>query len=67
MVVSRLVMRVEPSDSSYMPSVVVLSAGDNVHCLKEMKTINIGPSETQVVLLEHMTEVGCCDLINELI
>lgn len=55
-IVNRLVMRVEPSDSSYMPSVVVMSGGENVHTLKEMKTINIGPTETSVILLEDVTE-----------
>lgn len=55
--VKRLYMRVEPSDSSYMPSLVVVSAGDNVHSMKEVKTINIGPTDTLVTLLQDLTEV----------
>ena len=58
MLVHRLVMQVEPSDSSYMPSLVVVSGGDTVHALKELKTINIGAVETEVVLLQDLTEVG---------
>ena len=50
-------MRVEPNDSSYMPSLVVISAGDNIHNLKEIKTVNIGSNEKLVSLLQDMTEV----------
>ncbi|XP_052829652.1 E3 ubiquitin-protein ligase HERC2 isoform X3 [Octopus bimaculoides] len=53
--VSRLQMKVEPTDSSYMPSLVVVSGGDSVHTLKELRTINISVSFTWVTLLEDMT------------
>lgn len=56
--VSQLYMRVEPSDSSYMPSLVVVSGGETVHTLKELKTVNIGATETLVMLLQDMTEVN---------
>lgn len=61
-IVSQLCMRVEPSDSSYMPSLVVISVGDSVANLKEIKTVNVGSSETLVTLLTDMTEVsdGSC-------
>ena len=58
MLVHRLAMQVEPSDSSYMPSLVVVSGGDTIHSLKELKTINIGAVETEVVLLQDLTEVS---------
>jgi len=55
--ISQLYMRVEPNDSSYMPSMVVISGGDNIHNLKEIKTVNIGSNEKLVLLLQDMTEV----------
>ncbi|GAB1604494.1 E3 ubiquitin-protein ligase HERC2-like [Argonauta hians] len=53
--VSRLQMKVEPADSSYMPSLIVVSGGDSVHKLKELRTINVGVTYTWVTLLEDMT------------
>ncbi len=60
---NRLYMRVEPSDSSYMPSLVVLSGGDSIHSMKELKTVNIGATETLVTLLQDLTEVTYHPLI----
>ncbi|XP_023218340.1 E3 ubiquitin-protein ligase HERC2-like isoform X1 [Centruroides sculpturatus] len=54
--VHRLRMTVDPADSSYMPSVVVLSGGPSVSSLKELKTIHIGPTETLVTLLSDQAE-----------
>ena len=54
---NRLYMRVEPSDSSYMPSLVVVSGGDSCHTMKELKTVNISASETLVTLLQDVAEV----------
>ena len=56
--ISSLNMRVEPSDSSYMPSLVVISGGDSIHTMKELKTINIGATETIISLLQELTEVS---------
>mgnify|MGYP001612541148 CR=1 FL=1 len=56
--VNRLLMRVEPSDSSYMPSVVAVSGGDTVHSMKEIRTVIINSTDTMVTLLQDMTEVG---------
>ena len=56
--INRLFMRVEPSDSSYMPSLVVLSGGESAHNLRELKTVHVGPTETQVLLLHDKTEVN---------
>ena len=50
-------MRVEPSDSSYMPSLVVVSGGDSIHNLREVKTVNISATDTLVTLLQDCTEV----------
>ena len=51
-------MRVEPSDSSYMPSLVVVRGGESIHNLRELKTVNIGSTETLVMLLQDITEVN---------
>ena len=59
-VISRLYMNVEPSDSSYMPMLVVVSTGETIHAMKEVKTINIQPNDTQVLLLEDLIEVRIC-------
>ena len=55
--VTKLYLQVEPADASYMPSLVVVSGGDTVHSLKELKTVNIGANETLVEILSDMTEV----------
>ncbi|XP_064637694.1 E3 ubiquitin-protein ligase HERC2-like isoform X2 [Lineus longissimus] len=53
---NRLFMRVEPSDSSYMPSLVVVSGGDTLATVKELKTINIAMTDNMVVLLQDINE-----------
>ena len=55
--IHRLYMRVEPADSSYMPSLVVVSGGESIHNLRELKTVNIGSTETLVPLLQDIAEV----------
>uniref|UniRef100_A0A3B3YFA5 HECT-type E3 ubiquitin transferase n=1 Tax=Poecilia mexicana TaxID=48701 RepID=A0A3B3YFA5_9TELE len=53
--VHRLKMIVDPADSSYMPSLVVVS-GNSLNNLIELKTININPTDTTVLLLTDCTE-----------
>lgn len=48
----------DPNDSSYQPSEVVVYGGDNITCLRELKTIHIGPDDSLVTLLQDMHEVG---------
>lgn len=50
-------MRVDPADSSYMPSLVVISGGPNYVSLQELSTIYIKNSDTVVTLLSDMKEV----------
>ena len=57
LLIQRLSMTVDPSDSSYMPSVVVISAGDSMQSLKEIKTVHINPTDSAVTLLEDAQEV----------
>ncbi|XP_017159836.1 E3 ubiquitin-protein ligase HERC2 isoform X1 [Poecilia reticulata] len=54
--VHRLKMIVDPADSSYMPSLVVVSGGNSLNNLIELKTININPTDTTVLLLTDCTE-----------
>ncbi|ELV11273.1 E3 ubiquitin-protein ligase HERC2 [Tupaia chinensis] len=54
--VHRLKMTVDPADSSYMPSLVVVSGGNSLNNLIELKTININPTDTTVPLLSDCAE-----------
>uniref|UniRef100_A0A672Q5U6 E3 ubiquitin-protein ligase HERC2 n=1 Tax=Sinocyclocheilus grahami TaxID=75366 RepID=A0A672Q5U6_SINGR len=54
--VHRQKMIVDPADSSYMPSLVVVSGGSTLNNLIELKTININPTDTAVSLLSDCTE-----------
>ena len=56
--VNRLFMRVEPTDSSYMPSLIMLSGGESIHTLKEIRTVNIGSSDSLITLLQDCTDVS---------
>lgn len=58
----RLYMKVEPSDSSYMPSLVVISAGDTLSSMKEIRAVNITSSESVVTLLQDLNDVSGSDL-----
>ena len=53
-------MQVEPSDSSYMPALVAILAGDTVGGLKELKQVSIPSSSRESILLSGMTEVCVC-------
>jgi len=55
--VSLLTMSVEPTDSSYMPSLMTISAGNSVQSLHELRTITVEPSDRRVVLLDGVTQV----------
>nr|XP_014343905.1 PREDICTED: E3 ubiquitin-protein ligase HERC2 [Latimeria chalumnae] len=54
--IHRLKMTVDPADSSYMPSLVVVSGGSSLNNLIELKTINIMPTDTTVPLLSDCTD-----------
>uniref|UniRef100_A0A8C0GP25 E3 ubiquitin-protein ligase HERC2 n=1 Tax=Chelonoidis abingdonii TaxID=106734 RepID=A0A8C0GP25_CHEAB len=54
--VHRLKMIVDPADSSYMPSLIVVSGGNSLNNLIELKTININPVDTTVPLLSDCIE-----------
>lgn len=50
-------IRVKPVDSSYMPSLVVVSGGPNYVSLQELSTVYIKNNDTVVTLLSDMKEV----------
>ena len=56
--VSLLTMSVEPSDSSYMPSLLTVSAGSSIPMLRELRTVTVDPSDRCVVLLDNITQVA---------
>jgi len=58
--VSLLTMAVEPTDSSYMPSLLTVSAGNSTQSLHELRTVNVEPNDRRVVLLDNLTQVCRC-------
>lgn len=57
-VIHLLRILVDPADSSYMPSLVVVSGGDNFSVMKELSVVNIGCTDTLVTLLSDVREVS---------
>ena len=51
-------MYVEPSDSSYMPSLVVVSAGDTLNTMKEVKATAITSAQNTANLLQDCNDVS---------
>lgn len=51
-------MGVDPSDSSYMPSVVVVSGGNSVGSLTELNVVNVRNTDVTVTLLSNMNQVN---------
>ncbi|XP_033111225.1 E3 ubiquitin-protein ligase HERC2-like [Anneissia japonica] len=54
--VHRLRMQVDPADSSYQPSLIILSGGESITSLQEIKTVKVGPVESAVTLLSDVNE-----------
>lgn len=52
-----LCFQVEQSDSSYMPSVVAVLAGNTIGSLKEIKQVSVPSTCRECVLLSGITEV----------
>ena len=47
-------MVVDPADSTYIPSLLVISTGDNLSTLKEISTVNVYGTDTSVSLLTSL-------------
>jgi len=64
--VSLLTMTVDPSDSSYVPSLLTISAGNCTQSLHELRTVTVEPNDRRVVLLDNLTQVAAvsCPLCN---
>jgi E3 ubiquitin-protein ligase HERC2 len=52
-----LKITVDPSDSSYMPSLVVVSGGDSFTAMNELASVNIRNMDTVVLLVSDLKEV----------
>ena len=52
-----LKMLVDPADSSYMPTLVVVRWGNSPSKLCQVNTVSIKPTDTWVVLLRGIKEV----------
>ncbi|XP_039287848.1 E3 ubiquitin-protein ligase HERC2 [Nilaparvata lugens] len=59
-VVQSLSIRVDPADSSYMPSLVVVSGGPSFSTMHVLSTTNIHATSTMVSLLTHLREYHPC-------
>lgn len=51
-------MGVDPSDNSYMPSVIVVNGGTSLKTLQELSIINVKSQDTSVLLLTNMDKVN---------
>ena len=49
-------IQVDPADSTYMPSLIVVSGGENLSVLKEISTINLSPTDRVVTLVSNVKE-----------
>lgn len=56
--IHKLMMTVDPSDSSYTPSVIVTSLGESLQSLVEVKTTHVKDNEHIVKLLDNVQEVS---------
>ncbi len=50
-------VQVEQSDSSYMPSVVAVLAGNSIGLLKEIKQVSVSSTCRECILVSGLTEV----------
>lgn len=55
--VQSLRMKVDPSDSSYMPSVIVVSGGVSFTSMQELATVHVRNTNTIVTLLSDVKKV----------
>lgn len=49
---------VDPADSSYMPTLLVVSVGDSLTKMRELATVRVTPSDTWVTLIRSLKEVS---------
>ncbi|XP_074029211.1 E3 ubiquitin-protein ligase HERC2 [Leptinotarsa decemlineata] len=51
--IKSLKVGVDPSDNSYMPSVIVVNGGHSTNSMSELNTVNVKSHDTSVVLLSN--------------
>lgn len=51
-------MKVDPCDSSYMPSLVVVSGGNSFTALTELATVHVRNTNTIVTLITNVKKVS---------
>ena len=51
-------MKVDPNDTSYMPSLVKVSGGNSFLSMTELTAVSIHPRDTLVTLLSDVHEVN---------
>lgn len=49
-----LSLKIDPSDCSHMPSLIMVRAGDSITNLKDFNWVSINPGDTSVTLLSNM-------------
>jgi len=54
--IQSLKMVVDPADSTYMPSMIVISGGESLSSLKEITTVNVFNTDTMVNLVTNVKE-----------
>lgn len=54
--IERLWMTVDPADSSYMPSLIIVSGGPCLTWMSELRTIHVESTDSQITLLSEMRE-----------
>lgn len=57
MIIKSLAMGVDPTDSSYMPSVIVVSGGCSLTTLTELNIINVRNTDSSIQLLTELDQV----------
>ena len=57
-------VQVDPADSTYMPSLMIVSGGDNLSGLKEIVTANLSSTDRVVTLLSNLKEFYRFDILN---
>jgi hypothetical protein len=51
---------IDPEDGKFMPSVVIVSAGESFDSMKEISNVKIRSTDTAIKLLSDLKEVKIC-------
>lgn len=56
-IIKTLKIGVDPADSSYMPSVIIVSGGTSFSFLEELNAVYLNYADTSVTILSNMARV----------